>query len=88
MLRCDSQGIAFSTGAACHGAEQQPAKKGKQDHKPDNHVLAAIGMSAKQAREVIRVSFCGHNTIEEAERTADVLVQQAQALRAMAPRRG
>ena len=48
LERCDARGVAFSTGSACHG----------DDHATANHVLAAIGLDRRAAREVIRLSFC------------------------------
>ena len=82
MLRCDQRGLAFSTGAACHAAEDNGGAKSK----PSNHVLAAIGLDPKQAREVVRISFCTDNTMAEAEQAADILVEEAQALLQAAPR--
>ena len=77
MERCDARGIAFSVGAACHGAHG--------DEGGTNHVLAAIGLDRKQAREVVRLSFARATTVAEAERAASTLVEEALALRALAP---
>jgi cysteine desulfurase len=84
MLRCDERGLAFSTGAACHGAHED--NEGTTPAKPDNHVLAAIGMDRRASREVIRLSFSRETTDEEAERAAQILVEEAQAMLAHAPR--
>ena len=85
MLRCDERGVAFSTGAACHGAHDEAAHDGAAA-KPDNHVLAAIGMDRRASREVIRLSFSRETTEQEARRAARVLVEEAQSLLAHAPR--
>lgn len=75
MLRCDARGVAFSTGSACHGTS----------HAPVNHVLAAIGMDRRTAREVVRLSFTGETTVEEADAAAAILVDEALRLTATAP---
>ncbi|MFO1077653.1 MAG: aminotransferase class V-fold PLP-dependent enzyme [Planctomycetota bacterium] len=80
LARCDARGLAFSTGSACHGAHGAGKKAAT------NHVLAAIGMSARQAREVVRLSFSGETTRDEAERAAAILGEELQALVAVAPR--
>ncbi|GAB4151997.1 MAG: cysteine desulfurase family protein [Planctomycetota bacterium] len=79
MLRCDAEGLAFSVGSACHGASGDHA---------DNPVLRAIGLDRRKAREVIRLSFCGENTIEEADRALDILCEQIDELRRVAPKGG
>ena len=84
MLRCDRRGVAFSTGAACHGAHDEAAPP-ERGGKPDNHVLAAIGMDRRQAREVVRLSFSRDNTEAECERAAAIVVEEALVLRAQAP---
>ncbi len=93
MLRCNERGVAFSTGSACHGAdaaepddeaERPPARAREQ--KPDNHVLAAIGLDQRAAREVVRLSFAGDNTVAEVEDAAAILVEEARALKDLAPR--
>ncbi len=84
MLRCDVRGVAFSIGSACHG---QTAPK-RDPKKPDNHVLAAVGMGYQEAREVIRVSFSRETTLEEVEIAATVIVEEAQALLRASPAAG
>ncbi|MGE3172391.1 MAG: cysteine desulfurase family protein [Planctomycetota bacterium] len=91
MLRCSERGVAFSTGSACHGADDHadaPAPRGRDRDrdKPDNHVLAAIGMDRRTAREVVRLSFCGDTTAAEVEAATAVVVEEARALREQAPR--
>lgn len=86
--RCDARGIAFSTGSACHAAHDEPAggKDGKDTTKADNHVLAAIGLDRRAAREVVRVSFCGDTTRDDADTAAAVIADEARRLLASAPR--
>lgn len=83
MLRCDQKGLAFSTGSACHGGDDEGDKK-----KPKNHVLAAIGLDARAAREVVRLSVSASTTRAEVELAAKILVEEATALRAQSPRAG
>ena len=68
--RLAARGVAISTGSACH--------EGQQDS--ENHVLKAIGLTKKEAREVIRVSFSAHTTAEDAQRGTDALLDEAEAL--------
>ncbi len=82
LERCDARGVAFSTGSACHGV----AKAAGDEKAPaDNHVLAAIGLDRRSAREVVRLSFCRFTTEEDADVAADVLVEEALRLRTSAP---
>ncbi len=82
LERCDARGIAFSTGSACHGTTEHETANGK----PGNPVLAAIGLDRRAAREVVRLSFCGTTTRDEAETAARILVEEALRLREVAPR--
>ena len=81
-MRCDARGLAFSTGSACHGVPHEDAA----GQRADNHVLAAIGLDRRAAREVIRVSFCGSTTREEVEEATAILVTEARAMLGAAPR--
>jgi len=85
MMRCDARGLAFSIGAACHGADDD--NRGNKD-KADNHVHAAIGLDQSRSREVVRISFSGDNSMAEAETAAAILVEEARRLRDVAPRGG
>jgi cysteine desulfurase len=79
-LRCDARGVAFSTGSACHAAhDEHPAKS-------DNHVLAAIGLDRRAAREVVRLSFAGTTTHDEVDAAAAIVADEARRLLASAPR--
>ena len=100
MLRCDQRGVAFSVGSACHGTEQGSSKgqgsksqmaqgrdrKKAKHNTPENHVLAAIGLDKLGAREVVRVSFSGQTSIDDAEDAADIIADEALRLIASAPR--
>jgi cysteine desulfurase len=81
LLRCDARGVAFSTGAACHGAADHD-----EAGTAENHVLAAIGLDRSAAREVVRLSFCRDNTEAEVQQAAVIFVEEALALRQLAPR--
>ena len=72
---CAQHGVAFSTGSACLAGG-----RGK------NHVLDAIGLSPKQQREVIRLSVSARTTFDEIDRAARTICDEADRLRAMAPR--
>jgi cysteine sulfinate desulfinase/cysteine desulfurase-like protein len=78
------RGVAFSTGSACHGGggdgQEAPTKK------HGNPVLAAIGLDALAAPEVVRLSFSGMTTRAEAEQAAQVLAEEATRMLDSAPR--
>ncbi len=85
LERCNARGVAFSTGSACHGSHQEGPR---DDQKAaENHVLAAIGLDRRSAREVIRLSFCRDNTTAEVTAAADILAEEARRLLQMAPQR-
>lgn len=88
LERCDARGLAFSTGSACHGSQEGKADKprGEKD-KPDNHVLAAIGFDRRAAREVVRLSFSGETSLDDADDAADILCDEIERLLASTPRR-
>lgn len=68
------RGLAFSTGAACHSAGE----------KSENHVLRAIGLGRRRAREVMRLSVCAHTTEAEVDRAAEIICAEATALTSLA----
>lgn len=76
LERCNARGVAFSTGSACHGADDKP-----------NHVLTGIGLGRRAAREVVRLSFSHLTTEAEAERAATILVEEASRMVRTSPRR-
>jgi cysteine desulfurase len=69
--RMDARGVAFSTGSACHGETTE------------NHVLAAIGLDGNAAREVMRISFSKLNTESEVKAAAELLIEEAEILKAI-----
>jgi cysteine desulfurase len=81
QARCDARGLAFSIGAACHGHEPAP-----KDKAASNPVLAAIGLDAAAAREVVRLSASGMTSSEDADAAAAILVDEATRLLQSAPR--
>lgn len=89
MTRCNKHGVAFSIGSACHGADDpkaEPKKKPRKNRGPDNHVLAAIGMTREESREVVRLSFSGETSVEDAEDAADIVADEAIRLLESAPK--
>lgn len=72
--RASARGLAFSTGAACHAG-----------HDRDNHVLAAIGLGRRAAREVLRLSLGATTTAADVETAGTILIEEAQAMLAVAP---
>lgn len=67
--RVDTRGLSISTGSACHDGKSGAS-----------HVLEAIGLSTRDAREVVRVSFSAETTYDEADRAVDILVAEADRL--------
>jgi len=55
----DLNGICVSTSSACNSGKDTPS-----------HVLLALGLSEKQAKSAIRISYGRYNTIDEAEAVA------------------
>ncbi|MCA8950112.1 MAG: aminotransferase class V-fold PLP-dependent enzyme [Planctomycetes bacterium] len=76
LERCNARGVAFSTGSACHGAD---------DGKAQNHVLAAIGLDRRAAREVVRLSFSRLTTTAEADTAATILAEEIARMVKVAP---
>jgi len=70
VLAADLRGILISTGAACSSGKQLPS-----------HVLLAHGYSISEAKQVIRLSLRGVETIEELNFASDVLVDIIQRMR-------
>jgi cysteine desulfurase len=76
--RMSARGVAFSIGAACHAHD---------DDAQMNPVHEAIGLSRRQSREVIRLSFSRMTTSSEVRRAGEIFAEEIAALRAQAPRR-
>ncbi len=68
----EDKGIYVSSGSACSSH-----KKGR------SHVLTAMGVKDKVIDSAIRFSFCGENTVDEAEEVFSVLAEQIPILRAI-----
>ena len=62
--------ICVSTGSACAASSSEPS-----------HVLLAIGVPRKEANGSIRITLSEENTIEEIDRTVDVLKEAIDRLR-------
>jgi cysteine desulfurase len=56
MHLLDLKGICVSTSSACTSGKDEPS-----------HVLMALGLSAKQAKSAIRISYGRYNTMQEVE---------------------
>ena len=75
LERMIAHGVGFSTGAACHGKDEG-----------ESQVLKAIGLSRREAKEVMRFSFSRFNTLEEVDRVGNLLEQEAKFLLAASPK--
>ncbi len=72
----ETHGVAFATGAACHGEQQS-----------ENHVHKAVGLDARASREIVRLSFSRLNTAAEVEEAAGLLAGEIGTLLGLAPHR-
>lgn len=70
VLMMDTLGVCISAGSACQSHESNPS-----------HVLLAMGLTAKQARESVRVSFSKFNTVREAEEAGELMAKAVVLLR-------
>ena len=59
-----SFGLCVSTGSACNYGTSEPQK-----------ALLAMGLTEKQARETIRISFSEENTVEEARKAVEIIAE-------------
>ena len=62
LMQLDRHGIAVSSGSACHSSQSDPS-----------HVLMAMGVDSKVAKNTIRVSFGKDNKAEDIKTFMDVL---------------
>jgi len=62
ILMLDQQGICASSGSACTSGSPAPS-----------HVLSALGLSYDQAQSAIRLTIGKETTVEQIDRTLDVL---------------
>ncbi|MBV7505967.1 IscS subfamily cysteine desulfurase [Bacillus sp. sid0103] len=71
MLECNRLGFAISTGSACQIGMQSPAK-----------VSQALGLTAAEAKEFIRISFGQSNSLEDVMKLGESIVQIVHAFKA------
>lgn len=69
QMGLDRQGVAVSTGSACHSGSAEPS-----------HVLLAMGVAPELARGAIRVSFGTGNTAADVDRLLTALGNLSSAL--------
>ena len=62
LMQLDKQGIAVSSGSACHTGRTEPS-----------HVLMAMGVAEQIAKSAIRVSFGKDNKVEDIKQFMDAL---------------
>lgn len=70
LLLLDSRGVAVSAGSACSAHSAIPS-----------HVLTALGLTDKQAKASIRVSFSEETTCEEICEAANIIADSVNMLR-------
>jgi cysteine desulfurase len=83
----NAKGVAFSTGAACHSIGEKDQQQKQKQKEPENHVLKAIGLDRRAARQVMRFSFCRHTTTAEVDRAASIFTECCGELASKAPKR-
>ena len=64
VLLADSNGVCISSGSACRSHESEPS-----------HVLLAMGLTADEARDSIRISFSDYNTKTEVCAAAKIIAE-------------
>lgn len=70
LYKLDLQGVCIAVGSACASGSIDPS-----------HVLMAMGLTEKEARESVRISFGKENTEEEIRRAAAIFVKTVEELR-------
>ena len=70
LYKMDLQGVCFAAGSACASASVKPS-----------HVLTAMGLDEKAAKESVRISFGKRNTEEEVLRAAELFAETVEKLR-------
>lgn len=70
LYKLDLQGVCIAVGSACASGSVDPS-----------HVLLAMGLTEREARESVRISFGKENTEEEIGRAAEIFVKTVEALR-------
>ncbi len=74
LIKLDENGIAASTGSACSVNTQKAS-----------HVLQAMGFSHEQITGSLRLTVGIENTIEEMDKTVEILKKVVEELRAVSP---
>lgn len=70
-IHLDMMGVAVSTGSACSSQSDEPSR-----------ILLALGRTAEEARESIRISLSHETTAEEVDYAADCIAEAVAELRA------
>lgn len=72
LLLLDTNGVCASAGSACCSHDNIPS-----------HVLTAIGLTDKQARETLRFSFSRMNRVEETRQAAEIFIHCVEIARSL-----
>ncbi len=72
LLSLDQKGIFVSSGSACSAGSLDPS-----------HVLLALGLTAEEAQNSLRLSFGRENSLAEIQRFAEVLAEICQRMQAV-----
>lgn len=72
VLMMDYFGVCISAGSACRSHEAEPSR-----------VLLAQGLTPKEARSSVRISFSKYNTLEEIEHAAKIMWECIDTLRSV-----
>lgn len=72
VLMLDSRGVCISAGSACRSRESHPSR-----------VLLAMGMTDREARSTVRISFSEFNEYHEVERAAKLVADCVKSLRSV-----
>ena len=70
LYKLDLQGVCISVGAACARASVLPS-----------HVLLAMGLSQKEAKQSVRISFGKENTEEEVQKAGKLFAETVNSLK-------
>lgn len=70
LYKLDLQGVCIAVGSACASGSIDPS-----------HVLIAMGLTEREARECVRISFGKDNTEVEVKKTAEIFVETVENLR-------
>lgn len=70
LYKMDLLGVCFAAGSACASASVKPS-----------HVLTAMGLSDDEAKQSVRISFGKTNTIDQAQKAAQLLAKTVKELR-------